>query len=360
MRTALVVGTERSGSTWLANILDAHPEVELWMEPFAAAARLFPGLPEREVPVGADASELARELRGRLAALSAHKHPLLYRRGRPTWLRSVDTQIASATRRAAAALGLSTPLWVRRYELLSLNAAALPARRLPTKHARATLRVLKELRLNFKLGLVAAALPDARVVAILRGPIAQVASIERLLDRGRLGELRERLPRILSVISSHPRFARYAPLAAHADAAADRASALALWWLVSNQTLLEDLRASGLVHAVVRHEELCAAPEPAVAALLRFCTLPPDPGVTRFVHWSSSADGATGSPVDTQRRSAVHAQRALEQAPPELRHRVETTLARARELGVLDPELADLAGSTATAARAAAAAGAVR
>jgi hypothetical protein len=356
MRTALVLGTERSGSTWLANILDAHPEVELLMEPFAAAARLFPGLPEREVPVGADAPELAHLLRDRLAALSAHKHPLLYRRGRPTWLRPVDAHIASATRRTAAALGRRTPLWVRRYELLSLNAAALPARRLPTKRARATLRVLKELRLGFKVGLVAAALPDARVVAILRGPVAQVASIERLLDRDRLGELRERLPRILSVVASHPRFARYAPLASRADAAADRASALALWWLVCNQTLLEDLRASGLAHAVVRHEELCAAPEPAVAALLRFCALAPDPGVSRFVRWSSSADGTTGSPVDTQRRSAVHAQRALEQAPPELRHRVEATLARACEQGVLDPELADLAGPAAGAAAAARAA----
>ena len=35
MRPVFILGCERSGSTWLGNIFDAHADVEFWMEPFA-------------------------------------------------------------------------------------------------------------------------------------------------------------------------------------------------------------------------------------------------------------------------------------------------------------------------------------
>jgi hypothetical protein len=343
----LVLGTERSGSTWLANILDAHPEVDLLMEPFAAFARFFPGLPGREVRAGTGDAELVEVVRRGLALAAAHKHPLLYRPGRPPRLRSLDARLARAVRAAARGLRRPPPLWLRRFELLNLNAAALPARELPAKHTAPATLALKELRLNFKVGLLAAALPQARIAAIVRGPTAQIASIERLLGRGHLADLAQSLPRIHATVAAHPSFARYAALAAAIDPAADRTSALALWWLVQNQTLLADLRRSGLPHLVVRHEELCAAPDRGAEALLGFAGLAPAPGVLRFVRWSSSGEGDPASPVDTRRPSALHARRAHAAAPAELRRRIERTLRRAVDAGAVDVEThALLAGAT--------------
>ena len=52
MSNVFLLGCERSGSTWLANIFDAHPDVELWMEPFADYAELFPAVPDRNAWLG--------------------------------------------------------------------------------------------------------------------------------------------------------------------------------------------------------------------------------------------------------------------------------------------------------------------
>lgn len=54
----LILGCERSGSTWLANIFDSHPRVNLFMEPFAQYAGLFPGFPDRNVYLEAGNAKL--------------------------------------------------------------------------------------------------------------------------------------------------------------------------------------------------------------------------------------------------------------------------------------------------------------
>lgn len=41
-----VLGIQRSGTTWVANIFDASPDTLLFMEPFAPACGLFPDFPE--------------------------------------------------------------------------------------------------------------------------------------------------------------------------------------------------------------------------------------------------------------------------------------------------------------------------
>jgi len=337
MSTLFVLGSERSGSTWLANILDAHPDVELLMEPFAARARLFPGFPEREVPVDEAETGLTELLQRGAAGVSVHKYPLLYRPGRSRMLRVLDTKLAGAARTLALCLRRPTPLWLRRMDLLRLNSAAIPVDQLPIKSAAPSVLAVKELRLNFKVGLLAAAFPEARVIAIVRGPVAQIASIERLIDRGRLRELAAALPRVIETVAAHPRFARYAGLTALVDPR-DLTSTLAIWWLVSNQTLLTDLRGSELDHLVVRHEDLCEEPERGAEALLRFAGLTPNRSVTRFVRWSSSGGATTTSPVDTRRHSKMHARHAREAAPPELRLRVERILLAAAETDAVDPE----------------------
>jgi hypothetical protein len=342
VKTLFLLGSERSGSTWVANALDAHPEVELLMEPCADYTRLFPGLPERERPLPCPTPEQVAAFRSGLDALPPHKYALLFRPGRPGQLRRVDRALLRALRRAAALLGRRAPLFALRHELLNLHAAALPAERLGAKAARPALRVVKELRLNLQLPLVARALPDARVAVMLRQPVAQIASILRRFESGGLGELRRSLARAFPGSAGEPRLARFRARIAAADPEGDPIGTLALWWVIQHEVLLEDLAASGLPFWLVSHEALCAAPERETAALLRFAGLAPRPEVTGFLDWSSRSDGDRNDPVDTRRVSARVPLEALAGIPPALRSTIEEALALASRGEQLPAPLAGL------------------
>lgn len=337
MRYAFVLGCERSGSTWLANILDAHPEVELLMEPFADYAGLFPGVPGRTVRIARPDAARVRAIRTGMEDAAAHKHPLLYRRGRSTALEAVDRGIARTVARAARRLRVPEPLWVQRHRLLGLNADGI-ARPLRARKTRSpSLRVIKELRLNLASRLLVEAFAGAPVVAIVRHPVAQVASMARWIERGRLGELVRSLPDFRAALDAPGPLRDYAPLV---EPPGGLAAVLTAYWVASYGTLLRDLRESGCEHLVLRHEALCAAPEARTREVLRLCGLPDAPAVARYVEASSRGGARKSDPLDTSRHSADAPARGLAAAPPDLRERVLAVLDTAAKENLLEPELA--------------------
>lgn len=338
MRHAFVLGCERSGSTWLANILDAHPEVELLMEPFADFAGLFTGVPGRTVRIARPDAALVRAVRTGMADAPAQKYPLLYRRGRSTALEAVDRRIARAVSRTARRLRVPEPLWVRRHRLLGLNAEGI-ARALRARKSRSpSLRVIKELRLNLAVRLLVEAFAGARVVAIVRHPVAQVASMVRWIERGHLGELVRSLPDFRAALEAPGPLRAYAPLA---EPPSGPAGLLAAYWVASYGTLLRDLRETGCEHLVLRHEALCAAPQARTGELLRLFGLPDDPAVARYVDASSRGGTRESDPLDTSRHSGSTPARGLAAAPPDLREGVLAVLDTAAKEGLLEPELED-------------------
>jgi len=335
-----VLGCERSGSTWVANILDARPDVELWMEPAADYAGLLPELADRNAWCAAPTEREVESLRAGLARLARAKYPLLYRPGRWPGLRAADARVAAAVRVVSRRATRRTPAWVARYELLNLHASRIPVR-LQTRKQRAPGRVVvKELRLQLKARWLAGAFPAARVLVTLRHPVAQVASISRLMAGGGLAELARALRRFPDAVASQPRLRQWVDPVRAAERAEDPAERLAVYWLVAYQTLLEDLEACGLAHRVVRHEELASAPEAGAAELLAWCGLAPCPEVERYVRWSSATEAARPAALDTARHSRSVAARAQGAAAPELRARVLECLERAAKTAPLHPALA--------------------
>jgi hypothetical protein len=196
--------------------------------------------------------------------------------------------------------------------------------------------VVEELRLQLKARLVAAAFPGARVLVTLRHPVAQVASMARLLAGGGLAELSRALDRFPDAVASQPRLRPWAEPVRAAGAAAR----LALYWLIAYQTLLEDLEACGLPHRVVHHEALARDPETGAAELLAWCGLPASAEAMRYVRWSSATEAATPAAIDTSRHSKSVAERAQGAAAPELRAHVLESLDRAAKTVPLHPTLA--------------------
>lgn len=340
MSDLFLLGCERSGSTWLANIFDAHPDVELWMEPFADYARIFPGMPDRNTWLGEATPDLRAVLRAGYARLPRLKHPLLHRPGRsPRLLRAEQATLGFARRWLRRGLGAELRR-LERYELLHLNTRRTPVARLARKRAAPGCRVTKELRLNFQTGAVRGGFPEARFVVCLRHPGAQIASILGWMARGRLHELGRGLERFAARVREQERLAPFDRALAGLPEAESPEGRLAAWWAINYAVLLGDLEAAAAPHRVIHHERLSRHTADAVAELLDFADLPPDPAVDRYLDWSAATAPRGDEPTETVRRSAEHARRAIREVSEPVRSAVTAVLGRLEGAALLHPALA--------------------
>jgi hypothetical protein len=339
MSNVFLLGCERSGSTWLANIFDAHPDVELWMEPFADYAELFPGVPDRNTWVGEPSPELETALHEGYARLPGLKYPLLHRPGASPRLRRAEQRLLRTARRWLRRVARTSPRALERYELLQLNAVETPVARLARKRSRPACRVTKELRLNFKAGLLHGCFPEARFIVATRHPGAQVSSILSWLERGRLGELARTLESFEARLREQERLEPFARALGDLPARSGPEGKLAAWWAINYSVLLGDLEAGGVQHRVVQHERLSRATAQEAAELLAFAGLPPDPAVEDYLAWSSAGAPQGDSPTETVRHSAEHSRDSILGVSEPVKNAVEAVLERLRDADQLHPAL---------------------
>jgi len=317
-----VLGCERSGSTWLSNIFDSHPDVEFFMEPFADYAEIFRGVPERNIYIPSGSAQLRAIVEDGVRGLTAMKYSLLYNRNRPVFLKLVDRVLLWQYSFLYRHLRMRPVQKASRHALLNLNTAAIPVRRHFRKNANASVWVIKDLRLALKVGLLSQVFPNAKYVVSIRDPGAQIVSILNLFKRGSLVELRKALPSFIECIQDNDRFRKYHELYAHFDWANDVETMLTIWWMINYNTLLEDLSGFGLEHMTVRHEIVSENPQGTVRDVLRFCGLDMDPQVESYVSQSSTSKQRVASPVDTYRSSAEYSKKMILSVPTALRRKI--------------------------------------
>jgi Sulfotransferase family len=336
MRPVFILGSERSGSTWLANIFDAHPDVELLMEPFADYAGLFPGFPNRYEYVDSAGNHWTGPLRRTYQGIPAKKYPLFYRPGRSPSIIALDRLIVRSYQALRGRLRIPPSRMALRYDLLNLNKRELPVSRLTPKRPGAPMLVTKELRLNFKVAVLASAFPDAFCLVPIRDPGAQIDSIRKLIQRGNLQELSSSLRYFKDALQRHERFRAYWPLLDEMT----QEELLPLWWFINYQTLLEDLARYAVEHETVFHEELSEDPAATTAVLLGRCGLRYENSVSEYVAWSSQVERADPRPTETTRRSGESYRRAIQGVPADLYEQIRSVSAKVSELVRLDPRLA--------------------
>lgn len=337
-----ILGTERSGSTWVANIFDADPNVELIMEPFADYAHLFPGFPGRFCRVKHPDPDLIDLVRTRWAGLSGTKYALSYRPGRPRILKAVDRQVSSMFHRMAYRTGMAPPRWLLQHELLNLNQAAVRVSQHPLKHAALATQVTKELRLNFKSTILTSAFPSARVIVPLRHPVLQVASILGLMGRGRLSELRRDMAGFRTMLRNSVDMQAHWDFASRQanDSGSCSAELLTCWWITSHATLISDLRESGTPYELAWNEELSRSPLTQQQRLFEFAGVPSSRAARRYAEASSRGDAESRSAVSTRRDSSTHVARSLAAVPNETRATISGIVRDAITEGLLDGKLA--------------------
>ena len=315
-----VLGVERSGSTWLANLVDSSPDVLSYMEPFTEVTDLFRGFPDRLTHMSEAGSFLRDEIVETLEGLPRYKYFGLEGAGSPGWLRRLNWRSQRALHRMYDLLGAGWNRSRLRYGELNFNRAGNPEVFEFDKSERPDCVAIKELRLNFKAGVLAEVFPEARTMVILRNPLAQIDSILRRIAEDSLVYLRRFLGVFFESIAGQERFREFRePIDGLPD---DELVARAVaYWFVNYTTLLEDLRASGLEHRVVLHEDLCEDPMAETTGVFEFADLELTPQTRTYVRQSSQTPGGTGGPTATRRDSSAYYRRALNDVDGVLRER---------------------------------------
>lgn len=321
-RPLLILGVERSGSTWLANILDAHPESQLFMEPFAPRMELFPDFPDRLIYREDLNSHLLKHLREGLAEMERYKYSLFHRRGGSRIRRELVYRflypLSDVTTRGVRKLGFEMPLRHLRFKNLNKNRIENPSMNRLSEVASPSLAVVKELRLNFKVGLIRALWPEAKVLVIIRNPLSQIASILRLVEQGKLHDLRAALYTFIEHAREWTRAKKYrrALEGLDEDRLVHQATA---YWFLNYGTLLEDLDRFGVPYRVVRHESLSQAPDRERREIFDFAGLHDEQQSREYVFQSSRASNQRTSVMDTKRDSESYYLKALRDVSLELR-----------------------------------------
>jgi Sulfotransferase family len=229
----LVLGMPRSGTTWLAKILDSHPDV------------LYRHEPDEVVLANSDQTgveKLCIWLETR--AISTVKPPLMPKAWLPRPLGILHHAAVRVEKVAARVLGKNMASKLKVPRALDLN-------RRPT-------RVILKL-VAYDAADIAQALPDTRILFLLRHPCGQVQSIVEGVSGG------------------------------YFEGISPDVGELARSWLIFNERAVAALE--GLPNAnIVVYEELSATPMSLSRALYEFCGLPWNTQTERFIARTTRQD----------------------------------------------------------------------
>ncbi len=246
----LVVGAPRSGTTWLAKIIDSHPDV------------LYRHEPDETLP--GSASLTGTTLQGLLAdwvadrgARSASKRPFFPKSWQPAWALVLRTLFAGAV---SAAARLPPPL----NRLARVDIPDLMRRPAPRV-------AIKSVRWAEGAAILARTLPASRTIFILRHPCGQVASVMRGNRQARFELKTEGTNMPFDEAATRP-FAAAHGISDRSFPALPEAAKYAWSWRAFNEPAYAALAAQPNVH-VVLYEALCARPQTQARRILTFAGL---------------------------------------------------------------------------------------
>lgn len=238
-----ILGIERSATTWLSNLIDAHPSTNVFVEPMSDFTARFKKWPDRFEQIE-DLEQRANYFLSEMDIIRKHKK----------WLFTQWSQSKNAWQ---------FDLWLSNY-LVRKGIAGESARDFSeinfhrkgeapiTKDRVLTTEVIKELRLNFNARLIPHLGSGNKVLVSVRDFAANIQSIIKQIKQGNLSELHSLLLNYYGSVDEKTAY-RY--------------------WLESYNTLIGDLEEADIPHIIANHNELLKNPEHTIEQLSDFIGL---------------------------------------------------------------------------------------
>lgn len=257
-----IVGSPRSGTTWIGKIFDSNPEVIYRHEPDAMnLGKPIPFICNDTDLYKERGAAYIRELAFGRDARTNGKPPIFHKNFRSDLLSNYRTLCIYALRYGGALIP-------------SINRWAIPDF---TGHSQPRI-VIKSVSALGRAGLFMAARSDCRILHVLRHPCGHVASVVR-------GER-------LNKMAQFPLDFAYADSAAHYSLSIQKLEKMtfleqAAWrWVVFNHKAMQDLAGNAQVMTLV-YEDLCADPETVTRRLFEFAGLSWHRQTEEFLHSST-------------------------------------------------------------------------
>jgi hypothetical protein len=331
-----ILGTQRSGTTWLANIFDSHPDCLHFYEPFAPAYGIFPYFPDEFMYIEPPANRIAARLKHDLPRLVERRSRLfdpVHATERQfqfeAWLMGELETWGRRTR-------VGAPAFASQFNLLHLNRIGQQPVAYFHKSHHIRVNAIKEVRLYFKVPFLAATFPEARFIHVVRHPAAVVNSMVNFLKRGRLVEIRDHIDAFADTIAAQTRFDAYRPLLDRIRRGT-REEKLAAYWRVANETLAMDAAKLGERALHLVYEDLATDPLARVDQMFRWCGLSMGPETDAYVRGSSTSRSERKTVLDTNRVSATYYRDWVGKTPPEVLAAVDAVCADSPLMREFDP-----------------------
>jgi len=311
-KLVFLVGAPRSGTTWLAKLFDSHPDVLYRNEPDSV-------LHEPRLPLICPPADVTQ-----YRAIACDYIDRLLR------IRTLKSSGSLPVFSKHFALPLAHPL--RRFWIYALHlTAALPAgkrfaERLPIpdllRSGASPTVVMKSVNARGLARLFLEAMPDCRMVFILRHPCGQVGSLVRGLASGVFD------PPDRAEVLGTPQ-ARQFGLTPERFATLEPVEQWSWHWAILNQKAYDELADSTRVKFVL-YEDLAANPQARVRELFAFCGLDWAAQTASFLDQSMTYAGKSGY-YGVKRDSLAAAQKWRSEVPEDAQRRI---IAIAREVPV--------------------------
>ncbi len=275
----LIFGLPRSGTTWLAKLFDSHtdtlyrhePDIELREDRLPYACRPEDWLTHRD---------RARQYLVRLL----DTHTVKTGGPPPSFAKSFRSSPADMLRAASifALRGAATmPAIGEVFQHIPVSDL------IPARNRSAVRPIFKSVSAEGRVGLFAEALPESRIIFLIRHPCGQIASRLRGISLGRMGMPVKPGDAVeftsLDQAKSHcltaEKFEAMAPI-----------EQLAWYWVILNEKAIDDL-AGRATARIVRYEDLCARPLATTQDLFGFVGLDWSPQTEDFITESTSYKG---------------------------------------------------------------------
>ncbi len=276
----LLIGSPRSGTTWLGKIFDSHPDVIYRHEPDSLPDPYgIPFLPDR-----CDDQEILDRSRRYIRSLAGCRK-LRAVGGRPYFAKRYRNGFLDAAFRAGifSLKGLD-----RIMPMLGLDRMSLPSFLYPQRPDTRMTVVIKSVSSLGRIGLFAAACPDMPIIYIIRHPCGYVASRLRgvklnvMSDAAYERDLCRQMPEARQLGWSLEDVADFSP-----------AERFAFSWSLLNERAMRVAEGSARIHTVF-YEDLCINPQAEAERMFAFTGLEMSAQSKAFIAESMGAKNDNG------------------------------------------------------------------